>query len=128
MVFARAFQIEKVSEEGFSTPTLRATWQLHFPECYSSIIVTFLDPSNEVVGEATITENITITTEVTQMVSVCNERVRAIFKASDGFTIVEQRSPRRVYAGGKFAPRIFSCYDLGILTIFFVCCNFATCY
>ena len=102
MVFAREFQMEKVSEEGFSTPTLRATWQLHFPEF---IVVTILDPSNQVVSETNVTEDITTTTEVTQMVSVCNERVQAIFKGSDRFTTVVERNLQRVYAGGKFAPR-----------------------
>ena len=99
-VFSRDFQIEKIVQ-GNSVPSIKATWEFQYPNCYIRVTITFKDSSNNIVGETVITQNVNTITEIIQTVSVCNDMVSATFEASDGSTSFVKNSLQRVYTGGK---------------------------
>ncbi len=121
MVFLREFQIERVLQ-GDSIPQLRATWELRYPQCFTSITITFTDEGINNVGETTLTRDIATTTQITQTVTACNRMVLGTFRVTGGGTTLVERS-QRVYTGGKMLQHANSTSFFFSFLFFFALCQ-----
>ena len=98
--FIRGLTLEK-AVEGSSTPGVRASWELRYPNCITTVCVEFTQQQPSRTVRTCLERNkIASLGEIVETNFPCNVNVTAILKAGDGGAEVKSSTTTVVYTGG----------------------------
>ena len=103
IVFTKELQLSKVTLEGDSVPSVRASWELRYPGCFNQLCIDFKDggPSGPTIATQCLHDNeVTVTNELTESSFACNVHIGATVTVSGGQLDEIKNAQETIYTGG----------------------------
>lgn len=101
-VFVNGLHLSKETGSGNSIPSVRATWEVRYPECFSSLCISFKDAGagGSVIVTRCLHDDEIAANEWVESGLDCNVHVGAELTLTSDMHTVSEETNDRVYTGG----------------------------